>query len=122
MEATTKFDARRPTPLDLSWHEKQEIEAQIAEGTLPADYLAQCAEAAAQATFGHDYKRDRRGEPIQQGVGSPGNMTRQSIDAYRRWHSQDEDFQKNLAIMEKQLLECNERRKHQPDPRKSVIW
>ena len=33
--------------------------------------------------FGHDYKTDRHGKPIEQGVGSPSNPTIQSMNALR---------------------------------------
>jgi hypothetical protein len=49
--------------------------------------------------FGFDHKTDRQGKPIEQGVGSPGNQSRNSIEACKKYCSHEPDFERNLARM-----------------------
>ena len=60
--------------------------------------------------FGFDHKVDRSGKPIEQGVGSPGNQSRNSIEAYKKYCSHEPDFEKNLARMQRELAEADARR------------
>jgi hypothetical protein len=46
-------------------------------------------EAEARNVFGHDYKRDSKGRPIEQGLGSPSQPTRQSMAALRQAEGDD---------------------------------
>jgi hypothetical protein len=46
-------------------------------------------EAEARNIFGHDFKRDRHGKPIEQGLGSPQQPTRQHINALRAAEGDD---------------------------------
>jgi hypothetical protein len=112
MQTPSTFDANRAASvLNLTQEEIDDIHEQIHAGLLPPDYLERCAEARARNTFGADAKKDRAGNFIEQGLGSEYGMTRNSIEAYKRYHSQDFDFEKNVAKMEKQLIAANERRK-----------
>ena len=65
--------------------------------------------AQSRAVFGANHKTDRFG-PIEEGRGSARNQTRQSIEAYRRHGKDEPDYKENLARMEKELAETNERR------------
>ncbi|HZR74546.1 hypothetical protein [Bradyrhizobium sp.] len=66
--------------------------------------------------FGVNFKTDRNGLPIEDGVGSANNMTQHCIDAYvasqtqRNPNGPEQGFQETLARMKKQLAECNARR------------
>ncbi len=55
--------------------------------------------------YGHDSKVDDEGNPVEQGIGSAQQPTRNSIEAYKRWHGPksqdpDADFEENLKRME----------------------
>lgn len=56
-----------------------------------------------QKVFGDNYKRDSRGHPIEQGVGSAAQPTQQSIDAYRRYCQHEPDYAEHLKKMEADL-------------------
>lgn len=60
--------------------------------------------------FGHDSKTDRKGKPIEQGIGSPAHPTRNSIEAYKqtqlvRSAKPEPGFEENLKRMEAELAE-----------------
>jgi len=61
--------------------------------------------------YGEGFKRDKNGKPIEQGRGSPGNQTRQSVDACERWRKNDPDYHDNLARMKRELAACEAQRK-----------
>ena len=63
-----------------------------------------------RTVYGVDHKVDRLGRPIEQGRGSAKNQTVQSVEAYRRYGKDEPDYKENLARMEKELAETNERR------------
>ena len=89
-----------------------EMRTQIAEGKLPPDAIKQYYDAEALNVFGFDAKKRRDGKGYhEQGYGSPGNQTRNSIDAYKKYCSHEPDFEKNVAKMERELSESNERRR-----------
>jgi hypothetical protein len=90
--------------------ELDEMRAEIAAGTLPPDAIKQYYAEEARNVYGHDFKRDRSGKPIEQGVGSPSNMTRNSIESYKRFCSHEPEFEKHVSRMEKQLAEADARR------------
>jgi hypothetical protein len=73
-----------PMRISLSQTEIDEIEQLIAAGNLPPDFLDRHKEAVRRNVFGHDHRVDKNGRPIEQGIGSPGNMTRNAIDAYKK--------------------------------------
>lgn len=69
-----------------------------------------------RTVFGHDSKTDRKGHPIEQGIGSPAHPTRNSIDAYKhtqlvRMSEPEPGFPENLKRMEDELAEFEANRK-----------
>jgi hypothetical protein len=107
---TQTIDPARIPVLNLTADEWADIEEQISAGLLPPDFGSRHELAKALNVFGADAKKDRNGNYIEQGVGSEFGMTRNSIEAYKRFNSNEIDFEKNVARMEKQLLAANERR------------
>jgi hypothetical protein len=73
--------------------------------------MREARDIATGNVFGVGHRKDRNGTPIEQGVGSSGNQTRASIDAYIKYNSGAPDFQETLARMEKEYAECQARRK-----------
>lgn len=122
----TKVDVLRPTPLSLSQKEIDEIEEQIAGGQLPSDYLDRCDDAREANVFGHDHKKDKRGNPIEQGIGSAANQTANSLAAYRKYCNPenpkaadpDPHYADNLKRMQAELEACNAERKLANDGRR----
>jgi hypothetical protein len=82
-----------------------------------AGYCAKLVRWAPKNTFGVDHKKDKNGKPIEQGVGSANNMSRQCITAYvaeqttRRPGGPEAGYEIALAKMEQQFAECEARRK-----------
>lgn len=89
--------------------ELAEMQALIDRGELPADAIKQHFDSEAKNVFGHDAKKVR-GRYIEQGLGSPQNQTRNSIESYRKYGKGEPDYEATLARMEKELAETNERR------------
>lgn len=58
------------TPAEIA-----EMEDLIAKGELPKDAIKKHFESESKNVFGHDAKRDRKGEFIEQGIGSVGHET-----------------------------------------------
>jgi hypothetical protein len=108
---TTPTDFLKIPTIMLNNEELDAAQAEIDAGNLPADWFDRYEDALQKNVFGHDHKTDRHGKPIEQGVGSEFGMTRNSINAYRKFCSNDPDFERNAARMEKQLVAANERRK-----------
>jgi hypothetical protein len=106
----TPIDPIRMPTITLSEEELDEIEAKMATGELPPDYLERHYQAVANNVFGVDHKRDRKGSPIEQGIGAPGNQTRNSINAYKKWCSADPDYAETLKKMEAQLVDSHQAR------------
>jgi hypothetical protein len=104
------IDPLKPSPLSLSEAELDEIEARIEAGELPPDYFQKMRAARAANVFGHDHKTDKDGKPIENGLGSEFNMTRQSVEAYRRWGVGEPDYERHLLRMERELEVSNQRR------------
>lgn len=102
-------------PINLTPQEIEEAEALIAKGELPRDAIDRWYDDVEKNVFGHDHKRDRKGNPIEQGIGSAGHQTRNSIEAYKKYGKDEPDFQANLVRMEKELVEANARRKAEAD-------
>lgn len=104
-------------PINRSQEEIDEIKAMMEAGALPRDYLDRHFEAVEKNVFGEDHRKDKHGEPIEQGIGSPGNMTRNCIEAYiknqteRRNGPPEKGYEETLARMEAELEACNEKRK-----------
>ena len=56
--------------------------------------------------FGADHKTDRKtGLPVEQGLGSWEQPTLQSIEAYKKYHRADPDYENSLKLMEARLEE-----------------
>jgi hypothetical protein len=72
--------------------------------------IADAERQALKDVFGVDHKTDRHGRPIEQGLGSIGNQTRQSVEAYEKRCRDEPDFDKNLARMKKELADCEARK------------
>jgi hypothetical protein len=115
VDATSILDPHKPPRVTLSQEELDEAEAQIAEGLLPPDWFARYYEEQAKNVFGDDHKKDKHGEPIEQGIGSVGNMSLNAVNAYikeqqRREGGPEPHFEEHLARMRRQLAECEARR------------
>jgi hypothetical protein len=115
METPSTFDPIKPPTITLSDEEMGKMLADIDAGVLPKDYLKKYLDAVDANVFGSEAPKDKQGWRLEIGLGSPRNQTQQSIDAYKRWCGpgmphEDPQFTRNLAIMEKQFAECNERR------------
>ena len=67
-----------------------------------------------QKVFGENYKRDARGRPIEEGVGSAAQPTQQSIDAYRRYCQHEPGYAEHLKKMEADLAAHRARKKAAP--------
>ena len=73
---------------------------------------------AMEDVFGVGHKTDKSGIPIEQGVGAPGNITQQHIDAYVKAQTDSKirpggpepGYEDHLARMRRELAECNARR------------
>lgn len=73
---------------------------------------------AQQDVFGVDHKTAKDGTPIEQGLGSAGNMTQQAVEAYIKYQTDkkfrsapEEGYEENLKKMRAQLATCNTRRR-----------
>jgi hypothetical protein len=79
--------------------------------------MREAREMTSQDVYGVDHKKDAKGQPIEQGVGSANNMSRQAIAAYiaeqttRRPGGPEPGYEIALAKMEQQFAECQARRK-----------
>jgi hypothetical protein len=89
----------------LKESELEHMRRQIARGLLPPDAIERHFEDERKAVFGENYKRDANGNPIEQGIGSAANPSRQSIEAYRRYGKSEPAFEENLLKMEQQLAD-----------------
>jgi len=106
----TRMDPLRPPSINQSMEELELMQAQIDAGQLPPDFIERHFDAVDANVFGVDAPKDKRGYRIEQGRGSPGNMTQQSVDAFIRWHgprdghpSGDENYAEDLKRMQAQL-------------------
>lgn len=61
-----------------------EMQEMIRQGKLPADAIEKHYEAEARNVFGFDAKKDRKGNLIEQGIGSPGHETANHFAAIRK--------------------------------------
>jgi hypothetical protein len=119
MDTPSTFDPLKPTVLNLSPEEYDEIDEQIAAGVLPVDWYQKHYEAIDRNVFGHDFKRDAKGRPIETGIGSNFNLTANAVEAYikeqteRRQGGPEPGFEENLAKLRKQLAVCEARRREE---------
>lgn len=89
--------------------ELSEMQSLIARGELPPDAIEKYYEGEAKNVFGHDAKVVM-GQWVEQGFGSAINQTRNSIEAYKKYHSGDPGFAENVKRMETELVESNKKR------------
>jgi hypothetical protein len=92
--------------------ELDEMRNLIALGRLPPDAIERYYEDETRNVFGHDVKFDDEGHPIEQGLGSAQQPTRNSVDAYKRWGSEEPGYHERLAQMEADLAAFQARRKN----------
>jgi hypothetical protein len=95
----------KPSVLNLTAEEVEWMEGLIAQNLLPKNWFELCDDARDRFVFGEDFKIDRNGTPIENGLGSPGNMTAQSVAAYEKWCRDEPDHGRHLARMRKLLAE-----------------
>jgi hypothetical protein len=80
------------------------------------DLLRQAVAQEKNDVFGVGHKTDRNGKPIEQGIGTAGNQTSHSIDAYIlaqtvwRKGGPEPGYEQHLARMKRELAECEARR------------
>lgn len=72
------------TPAELA-----EMEAEIAAGKLPKNAMEEYRQQEAEAVFGKGFKRDKKGNPIEQGVGSEGHESTNHFNAIRKYEGED---------------------------------
>jgi hypothetical protein len=91
-------------------------------GDLPKEIRSrirrEAREIAFKDVFGADHKKDKQGNPVEQGLGSYENPTKQSIDAYiksqtdkRHRDEPEEGFEENVKKMRQRLAEVDAKRK-----------
>jgi hypothetical protein len=114
---TPVLDPIRVPTINLSEGELADIEQLIESGALPKDFLDRHFEAVDKNVFGYDAKRRRDGSYIEQGIGSPGNMTRNCIEAYRKYGKGEPQYDETLARMEAEFAECQKSRPAYSDRR-----
>ena len=106
---TTPIDPHRPPSINQSPAELAQMQADIDAGTLPKDVIKKHIDAVDANVFGTDAPKDRQGFRLEQGLGSPSNMTQQSIDAYiknqteRRPGGPEPGFEEHLKRMRAEL-------------------
>lgn len=67
---------------------------------------------ALNSVFGEGHQKDAAGLPVENGIGSPGNQSRHSVDSFKKYA--DMSLPRNieaLARMEKELAVCEARRR-----------
>lgn len=107
---TTPIDPIRVPTISQSPAEIAEMQAMIDKGDLPRDFIKRHVDAVDANVYGVDAPKDRKGWRLEQGLGSPGNQTQNSIDAYKRFHSKDPDFEETLKRMQAELAATNKQR------------
>ena len=86
-----------------------EMRMLIERGELPPDAIEKHYEAEARNVFGHDAKKIK-GEYIEQGIGSPKNQTRNSVESYKKYGKDEPNYKETLARMEAELADSIKRR------------
>jgi hypothetical protein len=94
--------------ITLTQQEIDDTRELIDDGRLPRDWFDQYAAAREKHVFGHDVQHDRNGNPIEQGIGSASQPTRNSIEAYKSHQmgnkfGPEPGFENHLAKMESDL-------------------
>jgi len=60
--------------------------------------------------FGEGFKRGPGGKPVEQGLGSKGNQTAESVSAYELRGRNEAGYVENLARMRRELADCQARK------------
>jgi hypothetical protein len=107
MALEKKYDPVKVPTVTLTPLEIDEIYDLIDKGELPKNYVDRYFEAVQDNVFGIDHKKDRKGHPIEQGIGSPGNQTRNSIEAFRKYGKDEPGYEDTLKRMEAELNASN---------------
>jgi hypothetical protein len=89
----------------------EEIEVmreQIATGKIPHNAIELYLKEEERQVFGVDVKHDKRGRPIEQGIGSAAQPSRNSIEAYKTFQltrrgGPEANYENFLAAMEASL-------------------
>jgi hypothetical protein len=84
MQSTSTLDPRKIPVVTLTEDEIADARQQIALGALPPDFFELHKAAVARHVFGDDYKTDKHGHPIEQGIGSKGNETANHFQAIKK--------------------------------------
>lgn len=105
----------KPPVVSLTQAEVDEMKQLIVEGKIPRDAFEQVEEATEKNVFGIDVKHDRHGNPIEQGIGSAAQPSRNSIEAYKAHQmgnkfGPEKGFEENLARMEAEFAEFEKKR------------
>jgi hypothetical protein len=93
---------------------KEQLLHKIRHDTPPAiaKQIRQQAEAKALVdVFGEGFRRDKNNKPMEQGIGTPDNMTSSAVDSYEKWGKNDPNYNEHLAELKRQLAVCQERRR-----------
>lgn len=92
MIATDRATELMNRPVHLTGDEIEEMLQMIRKGELPPDAIERQRAAEARSVFGHDAKRDSKGNYIEQGIGSRGGETLNHFTALAR--AEREGFEK----------------------------
>lgn len=115
MAVQQKYDPVRVPSHSLTPGEIDELYDLIDKGELPKDYVDRHFEAVQKNVFGFDAKQ-HKGKYIEQGLGSPGNQTANSIAAYIKTQTErqggpEEGYEENLKRMRAELAASDARRR-----------
>jgi hypothetical protein len=95
----------------LTNEEVEKFHRDIKDGRLPPDAWAQHLKEEERAVFGHDVRHDRKGKPIEVGIGSALQPSRNSVEAYRLWCRSEPNYAEHLKRMEDELAAYEARAK-----------
>jgi hypothetical protein len=87
----------------LNTEEVEQMRAEIAAGKLSPSAIKNHLIAEEKAVFGADVKHDRKGNPIEDGIGSALQPSANSVEAYAFYCRDEPDYAANLAKMRKDL-------------------
>lgn len=77
------------SPVHFTEGEIAELQALIDQGELPKSAIKDHFEAEARNVYGHDAKRDRKGNWIEQGIGAPGRESANHFASIRRYEGKE---------------------------------
>jgi hypothetical protein len=84
-----KLEERKQAALARSAASANELNRQISFGADDDTALALADKAHVDSVYGSDAKRDSRGNPIQQGIGSPGHETGNHFASILRYEGRE---------------------------------